>query len=314
MTFACDRRSFINTGVSLAFGLAACRRATDDHLYLNYDEPGLDAAYDQRNWADNIADVYARLDARTADVLARFGEPARHAYGPAEIEGLDWYPTSAPGAPVHVHLYGGGWRGGASRRNAFMAPTFVESGVHFVVPDYVKVQDTDGRLGPLADDACRALAWVYANAARLGADPEQIYISGHSSGGHLAGVAAVADWSQYDMPRTIIKAALCVSGMFDLVPVSLSARNEYVTFTEADVASLSPLNHLDRLTARVAVAYGTNESPEFQRQSIAFADAIRTTGRPVDTVVGTNLNHFEILETFASPDGLMGRAALAQIV
>ena len=202
---------------------------------------------------------------------------------------------------------------GEARMNAFMAPTFVDAGVHLVVPEYVKVQHAGRRLGPLADDICRALAWVYQNAARFGANRNQIYLSGHSAGGHLAGVAVVTDWSRYDVPSTIIKAALLVSGMYDLLPVSLSSRNEYVTFTGDDLSALSPMRHIDRLSARVAVAYGTKESPEFQRQSTAFAEAIAAGGKSVDTIVGENLNHFEIVETFGRADGLMGQAALAQI-
>ena len=73
---------------------------------------------------------------------------------------------------------------------------------------------------------------------------------------------------------------------------------------------LSPQRHLDRLTAPVVVAYAANDSPEFQRQSREFADALRAIGKLRRLVVGDGLNHFEIPETLASADGLLGRAAL----
>jgi arylformamidase len=59
----------------------------------------------------------------------------------------------------------------------------------------------------------------------------------------------------------IIKGGMCISGMYDLTPVRLSARNAYVAFDDATVATLSPMRDLDRLHAPVVVACGTCETP-----------------------------------------------------
>ncbi len=61
------------------------------------------------------------------------------------------------------------------------------------------------------------------------------------------------------------------------------------------------------------VAYGTLETPEFQRQSRDFAAAVKAAGKPVQLLVGEEYNHFEIPETLASPYGLLGRAVLEQM-
>jgi arylformamidase len=61
------------------------------------------------------------------------------------------------------------------------------------------------------------------------------------------------------------------------------------------------------------VGYGTYETPEFQRQARDFAAALKAAGKLVQLLVGEGYNHFEILETLASPYGLLGRAALAQM-
>jgi arylformamidase len=44
----------------------------------------------------------------------------------------------------------------------------------------------------LADQVRRAIAWVYENAARIGGNPDRLYVGGQSSGGHLAAVAVTA--------------------------------------------------------------------------------------------------------------------------
>ena len=98
--------------------------------------------------------------------------------------------------------------------------------------------------------------------------------------------------------------------MYDLTPVRLSARNSYVAFDDATVAVLSPMRHLDRLHAPVIVAYGTCETPEFQRQNSEFAAGVENAGKKVRLLVGEYYNHFELPETLGNPYGLLGRAAL----
>ena len=66
-------------------------------------------------------------------------------------------------------------------------------------------------------------------------------------------------------------------------------------------------------TRRSSSAYGTCETPEFQRQSRDFAAAVRAAGKPVELIVGAGYNHFELLETLANPYGLTGRAMLEQM-
>jgi arylformamidase len=63
----------------------------------------------------------------------------------------------------------------------------------------------------------------------------------------------------------------------------------------------------------VLVAYGTCESPEFQRQARDFAAAVQTAGKPAQLLVGEGYNHFEIIETLSNPYGLLGRAVLEQM-
>jgi len=147
--------------------------------------------------------------------------------------------------------------------------------------------------------------------ARFGGDPNRLYIGGQSSGGHLAAVALTTDWQcQFGLPADIIKGGMCISGMYDLTPVRLSARSRYVRFDDATIAALSPIRHLDRLWAPLVVAYGTRETPEFQRQNREFAAAIEAARKKVRLLVGEHYNHFELPETLGNPYGLLGRAAL----
>jgi len=122
------------------------------------------------------------------------------------------------------------------------------------------------------------------------------------------------DWEQTSgLPADVIKGGLCCSGMFDLKPVRLSSRGDYVKFTDEMEHDMSAIRHIDKIQAPLIVTYGSYETPEFKRQSIEFAEAVANAGKPVELIVAENYNHFEIIETLANPNGILGRAVLEQM-
>jgi arylformamidase len=276
------------------------------------DQQELDAAYDQSKYAANRDQVHARRAANSAVTRAVLGEPLRLAYGPTEIEKLDVYRTKLPNAPVSVYVHGGAWRNGRSVEFAYLAELAVNAGAHSVILDFINIDAAGGNLMTMARQVRSAVAWVYRNAASaFGGDPNRLYVCGHSSGGHLGGCAVTTDWQRdFSLPKDIVKGALLTSGMYDLKPVRLSARSNYVKFTDEIEQELSAQRHIDRLNCPIVVAHGTLETPEFQRQTRDFAAAVEAAGKPVEFLVGESYNHFEMLETLASPFGLLGRAAL----
>jgi arylformamidase len=104
-----------------------------------------------------------------------------------------------------------------------------------------------------------------------------------------------------------------MSGMYDMKAVRLSKRSKYVKFTDEMEESMSSQRHLDLLHAPVIVTYGSNETPEFQRQNRDFAEAVKAAGKPVELIEAANYNHFEMNESVGNPYGPNGRAALAMM-
>jgi arylformamidase len=215
---------------------------------------------------------------------------------------------------MNVFIHGGAWQTGSAAEYAYLSEMFVDSGAHFIAVDFNSVIETKGNLMVLAEQVRRAVAWVHRNASRFGGDPNRLYVSGLSSGGHLASVVLTTDWQKdFGLPVDTVKGGLCGSGMYDLYPVNLSARSNYVKFTTEVVESLSAQRHLDRLVSPIIVGHGTLETPEFQRQSREFTAAVRAAGKSVTALVGEGYNHFEFHETLGNPYGLLGRAVLEQM-
>ena len=76
--------------------------------------------------------------------------------------------------------------------------------------------------------------------------------------------------------------------------------------------AMSPQRHLDRVRALV-VSYGTWETPGFIRQAKEFAAVLKSTGKPVELVVGGDFFHQDMWESLGNPDGPNGRAVWKMI-
>jgi arylformamidase len=281
-------------------------------VWMDMDQIELDAAYDQRFYAPMGDQIQKRVASISNAVRARLGEPLRLSYGPSELEKLDIYRARKPNAPIFLFIHGGSWRGGSARNNAYPAEMFVNAGANFIAIDFIDIKQADGDVRLMAAQVRSAIAWVYKNAGSFDADANRLYIGGRSSGAHLTAVALITDWERdHGVPADIVKGGICSSGMYDLKAVRVSKRSSFIRFTDEMEEAMSPKRHLDQLRAPIVVTYGTNETPEFQRQARDFVAAVKAAGKSVELIEAPNYNHYEMGESFGNPYGPSGRATLA---
>ena len=130
--------------------------------------------------------------------------------------------------------------------------------------------------------------------------------------GTFAACALTADWAALGVSQPI-KGGLCVSGIYDLRPVRLSARNEYLRLDDAGEETLSPQRHVDRLACPLIVAAAEFDAPEFRRQAHDFAAAAARAGATVRHVEANGFNHFDVINSLDDPQGLLGKLMLEQM-
>jgi len=119
--------------------------------------------------------------------------------------------------PVVIFVHGGAWKIGDKRMVDSKPKAFVEHGYVFVSVNY--------RLYPEAKywqqtaDVAGAIKWVYENIGSFGGDPNNIYLLGHSSGGHL--ISLIGTDSHYladqGLDTSVIKGIIPVdSAIYDM--------------------------------------------------------------------------------------------------
>jgi arylformamidase len=261
-----------------------------------------------REYSPRLALGDARTDAYFRDyaveserVRAKLRHEDAAAFGPTPPEHVDIYPAAAANAPVHLFIHGGYWRAFSSKDFAFVAEGLNAHGIAAVLANYALCPEV--RIGEIVRQCRAALAWTWKNAKHFGADPNRLTVSGHSAGGHLTAMMLATDWTQWGLPADAIKAALPISGLYDLAPFPHSFLQPILRLDDSQVRAESPLQNPVRARCPVLVAVGGAESAEFHRQAEEYVAHLKRAAIAVDYADLGGRDHFNVLDDLAMPEG-----------
>jgi len=91
--------------------------------------------------------------------------------------------------PVVIFIYGGSWVTGNKIKYTKFGILLEKSGYVGVIPNYTLFPQ--GTVEDMVDDVYHAIQWTYQNIEKYGGDPEQIILTAHSAGSHLAALTIV---------------------------------------------------------------------------------------------------------------------------
>lgn len=281
-------------------------------IYKGYTLEALNRQYDVDNSVPDLTIYQKKYKAETERVQGIYRHERDVAYGDHPLELLDVYPAAEPFSPVHVYIHGGGWRTSSKNGRGFPAESFVQAGATYIPIDYPLAPDAS--MDQIVDAVRRAIVWVWNNATDYNGDPNRIFVSGNSAGGHLTGMLISAGWqAEYGLPENVIKGATGVSGLYDLEPHTLVDVRSYLNLDFEAGRRNSPGHHLPDSGLPILLAVGGEEPAEFLRQSRDYKSALAGHGIHADYMVLPGHNHFSIMAEFNRPRGALLQAMLAQM-
>lgn len=228
---------------------------------------------------------------------------ARVPYGEdPELQSIELHqpPRSGAPAPVVAYVHGGGWSEPFKGGHQIKAAYFNREGFVFALVRH--------RLAPRVkhpaqvEDVARAIGWLHRNAAQFGGDPNRILLLGHSSGAHLAALAAVAPehLARNSVPPGAIRALALLDGSgYDLVTRYPGSRGWMRRMLDGAFGSdpevlrdASPARRIDpgRCPPPMLV-FHVGGRPESKDQATALAEAAKRAGGEAEVVEVRDRDH-----------------------
>ena len=274
--------------------------------FLYADFPTQSAIDQQYNPSLGLADTTAPArHFAEVSALARAQLPGQIdvPFGATRAETLDIFTATSAGAagsPVFVFIHGGYWRAFSSKDFHGVALGLHARGITTVVLNYALCPFVT--IDEIVRQVRAAVAWTVRHIADFGGDPTRIGVGGHSAGGHLTAMCMQTEWARdYGLAQDPIKAALMVSGIYDIAPLRYSYLQPMIQLDEGCIRRNSPAFSARPCTAPAWFTWGGNETSEFARQSALMhaawgAQGNRSELRPID-----GADHFSVISGFESP-------------
>jgi len=224
-----------------------------------------------------------------------------HAYGADPKQRLDLVrPAGVSNAPVLLFVHGGGWSIGDKAHAAGDKARWANSkGWAFASANYRLVPQAT--VEQQAADVASAIAWLRANAAREGLDPDRIVLMGHSAGAHL--VALIGTDTRYlqaaGVPLGAVKGVVLLDGAGYDVPTQASAELNIVkpmyeaAFSKDPKrqAALSPTRHAATPNVSRWLILPIERRQDSQVQSKGLAEALNRAGASATVVAVPDESH-----------------------
>ncbi|MCP9972742.1 alpha/beta hydrolase [Actinomadura madurae] len=267
----------------------------------------LDVAYNVRRKAG--PELFERHMARYREMSEQAveGLPGRRGlvYDEASGERLDVWGVGDEPRPVFVFLHGGYWMALSRDVSSFMARTLYEQGIATVVPDYTLAPAAT--LEEIVRQVRASIAWVHRHGREHGLDPRRIVVGGSSAGGHLTGMAMVGGWqAPLGLPEDVVKAAMPISGLFDIRPITRVYVNEHVRLDLERAAALSPALLPARYRCPAVVVAAEHDGDGFLAQSRLF----HPRWDAGDLMIVPGRDHFDVVLDLADAASMPGKALI----
>ncbi|HWM45723.1 MAG TPA: alpha/beta hydrolase [Xanthobacteraceae bacterium] len=258
--------------------------------------------YDNRARVPEHPEILGRMAKEAAayrDAAIAAGRAALDvSYGSSPRQIVDIFdPPDGGTAPLAVFVHGGYWRALAPAAFSQVAAGLNTRGMTVALAGYDLCPQVG--IGEIIEQIRQACLFLWRRTGRC------MLVFGHSAGGHLAATSLATDWAKYGAPADLVPAAMAISGLFDLVPLTKTAMNVDFKMDEAMARKLSPLTWPAPDGKTLDAVVGGDESSEFLRQSRIITEIWGADGVTTRFEAVPGANHFTVIEPLADPNSAM---------
>ncbi|MEL0637168.1 alpha/beta hydrolase [Marinomonas sp. TI.3.20] len=244
----------------------------------------------------------ARTGLELANLPSKFSDTdiiRNVAYGHDAWQKLDIYiPKHAKGEtlPVVVFFYGGSWQDGSKDMYAFVGDAFAQKKYIAVIVDYSKYPQVV--FPQFVNDGAKAVAWVYRNIEKYSGNPNDLFLSGHSAGAHIAAlIAADHRYLQKEgLNTSVIKAFAGMSGPYDFVPKEETYKA--IFGPPENYPQMQVTTFIDGREPPMLLLWGEKDTLVGRSNMDLLADKIRQQQGVVETKIYPNVDHVGMVSSF----------------
>jgi acetyl esterase/lipase len=163
--------------------------------------------------------------------------------------------------PVLIFVHGGNWNSGKKETYGFLGRNFAKKDVVCVIPDYTL--SPNANYDEMTTEIAKAIEWTKTNIEAYGGNPNTIFLTGHSAGGHLVALAATNPdygFSTETISGVILNDAAGLDMHHYLKSNPPTAEDNYLTTWSNDPEiwkAASPIHYLDEKTPPFMIYYGS---------------------------------------------------------
>jgi len=220
---------------------------------------------------------------------------------------LDVYvPKGIKNFPVVLFVHGGAWKWGDKSLYAGIGESFASRGIGMVICNY--------RLSPKVkhpahiEDVAAAFAWTCENIAKYGGNTSELFVCGHSAGGHL--VSLLATDPSYLKARkqspTAIKGVISISGVYKIYPTEKVFLEPFGK-DETICLKASPLTYAGGKHPPFLIAYADMDYEHLDVMAKDMDAALKKAANPCDLLLCKDRSHISIIINLVQGDDPLHR-------
>jgi arylformamidase len=275
------------------------------NVYKHYNQEQLNDQYNTRLHVPDYAmffDRWERLSRQTTEQNTILKDIP---FGDHSNERLDIFPSKIPHSKILVYIHGGYWHLLDKAMFHFLAGHFLKYNVTTVLINYPLAPQSS--LDEIVVSCRKALRWLHGNILRFNGDPTELYLLGHSAGGHLAAMMLVEEEARF------LRAMISLSGLFRLEPVMRSYHNDSIGMDRENAIKNSPVFLEPANDCPLLLVTGNEETDEFKAQSEELYQCWKSKYSNIELLKVPQKNHYSILDAVIEKDSTL-RAAIFRLM